>query len=242
MRQFVGHFPAQMQSLPVDRRGFPVPWFVEWRDGEPLFPVMNVRHLGRAIKEGRCWCCGQKLWKNRAFVIGPMCCVNRLSAEPPNHVECAEFAALNCPFMAHPKVGRAPLQGILAEAVKPAGLMIERNPGVACVWITESHKVEWQDMPGGGRMPLFRMGPAKRFKFYARSRPAFRHEVDIAVATGLPALEQAASGDDAYNGDDSASKQLKRQVAAFAAMLDEHDWPIAADVDLAALGFEEARA
>jgi hypothetical protein len=235
MRQFVGHFPPAMQSLPVDKRGFPVPWFVQWVDGVPLFPVMDTRKLVRAIKEQRCWCCGQKLWKNKAFVIGPMCCVNRLSAEPPNHVECAEFAALNCPFLAHPKVGRTEIEG----ATAPAGLMIQRNPGIAAVWITESLKIEWHDSPGGGRMPLFRMGPAKRLQFYAHARPAFRHEVDVSVATGLPALENAAKGDDDYNGNTLASTQLARQVAAFAAALDEHDWPIGPDVNLAELGFEE---
>jgi len=239
MRQFVGTFPPSMRALPVDRRGFPVPWFVEWVDGEPLFPVMDTRKLVRAIKDQRCWCCGGKLWKNRAFVVGPMCCVNRLSAEPPSHVDCAEFAALNCPFLAHPKLKRAELP---EGATEPAGLMIARNPGVAAVWITESHKIEWHDSPGGGKLPLFRMGPAKRLTFYAHARPALRHEVDVAVATGLPSLEAAATGDDAFNGNDMASKMLARQVAAFWAALDDLDWPIGPDVNLRALGFGEMRA
>src|ERR1700757_2055277 len=96
--------PARIQSLPVDARGFPVPWFVEWfhADGTPFeypemsiragdypdFRVVDSRKFGIAHREKRCWVCGGPRGKYVAFVIGPMCAINRVSSELPSHRDC----------------------------------------------------------------------------------------------------------------------------------------------------------
>ena len=98
--------PATMRDLPVDHRGFPVPWFVAWIDGKPSFPVADGAKMALAVRQGLCWVCGGKLPKMRASVIGPMCAINRTISEPQSHLECARFSARRCPFMANPRMGR----------------------------------------------------------------------------------------------------------------------------------------
>ena len=65
--------PERMKSLPVDHRGFPVPWFVAWVDGKPVFPAMDGDKLRQAIQFGKCWVCGKPLGRFKYWVIGPMC-------------------------------------------------------------------------------------------------------------------------------------------------------------------------
>lgn len=235
MRQFVGPIPSRVSRLPRDRRGFPVPWFVEWQDGEPLFPVMDADKFRQAITFNRCWVCGQPMSAFKAFVIGPMCVVNRVTSEPPSHLDCARFAALNCPFLANPRVGRQ-LGGdeVIERGGKVAGIMIERNPGVSCIWVTKSYKLQRTDTG-----ILFKIGPAEQVSFWAHGRPATRAETDESIRTGLPLLLDMAVKDDDYNGDREATRALQRQVDAMQMLLDSLSWPPGEEVNLAALGFEE---
>ena len=39
--------PARLHFLPVDERGYPVPWFVAWRDGKPEFRAMEFLYRVR---------------------------------------------------------------------------------------------------------------------------------------------------------------------------------------------------
>ena len=75
--------PHRMRKLPISDRGFPVPRFVPWINGQPEFRGFDGEHLSRCVKLKRCWLCGEPLGKFMAFVIGPMCAVNRVSSEPP---------------------------------------------------------------------------------------------------------------------------------------------------------------
>src|SRR5262245_13722710 len=95
--------PDYMKSLKLDHRGYPVPWFVDWINGKPDFRVVRPDGPGIAHRKHLCWVCGKsRHTRLAAFVIGPMCAVNRISAEPPSHLECATFAATACPFLTHP--------------------------------------------------------------------------------------------------------------------------------------------
>src|SRR5262245_10337978 len=112
--------PRNMSRLP-QHRGYPVPWFVEWVDGEPEFRAMSRVKWWTAVGMGRdgilrphqshCWVCGGPMARagflaTFAFTIGPMCAINRVSSEPPSHVECAEWSARNCPFLSRPHARR----------------------------------------------------------------------------------------------------------------------------------------
>lgn len=105
--------PARMRKLPVDKRGFPVPWFVPWVDGQAIFPAMDARKRNLAWRDRLCWVCGERIGRVQAFVIGPMCAVNRTSSEPPSHLECARFSARRCPFLARK---RCPKRATLASS------------------------------------------------------------------------------------------------------------------------------
>jgi hypothetical protein len=83
LRPELGPLPERIKQLPIDERGYPIPWFVDWVDGKPEFRAMDGRKLVRAIKERLCWVCGQPLGVNLAFVAGPMCGINRVSSRTP---------------------------------------------------------------------------------------------------------------------------------------------------------------
>lgn len=185
--------PARMQQLPIDTRGYPVPWFVEWINGEPDFRVMDSRKWARAVKFGNCWLCGEQCGLLRTFVIGPMCAVNRVTSEPPCHSECAAFAAMACPFMTLPaaqyRSARLP-----AGALEAPGFASKRNPGVVCLWTTKKYRVFAVDAHATGGVPgqLIQIGEPAQVRWYSQGRVATRAEVEASVAGGFPALQEMA--------------------------------------------------
>ena len=199
--------PRRMQHLPVDPdRGYVVPWFVEWLNGKPEFRAMNGKNYVRAIREKLCWVCGQKLETRFAFLAGPMCGINRTSAEPPSHVECARWSARNCPFLSNPNMVRR--EDELVDGSKfrenAPGVAITRNPGVALVWITREYEI-YDD--GNGR-PLIMIGRPHEVEFYCRGRVATRAEIDDSIANGIAALEAVARTEE---GGIEALRKMQRQ-------------------------------
>lgn len=191
--------PDRIKRLPIDARGFPVPWFVQWYAdgkagapgiGEPDFRVADQRKLGIAVRLHRCWVCGEQMGKFKAFVIGPMCAINRTISEPPSHRECAIFSATACPFLSKPRMRRNEVE-LPPERVAPGGLSIDRNPGVACVWITLSYRVKRAHAGNPG--VLFSLGEPTEVHWYAQGRKATRAEVMASIESGLPTLERVAA-------------------------------------------------
>src|SRR5580765_6111810 len=95
--------PARIKTLKWDQRGYPIPWFVPYVDGVPDFRAHDGKKLVRAMREFRCWICGEPYGKYKAWAIGPMCAINRTTMDPPSHKECAIFSALACPFLNNPE-------------------------------------------------------------------------------------------------------------------------------------------
>lgn len=201
--------PAFMRGLPIDKRGYPVPWFVPWVDGLPVFPAMDERKRALAWRERRCWICGGKIGRVQAFVIGPMCAVNRTSAEPPSHLPCARFAARNCPFLANPRMGRvgASYKGQALDLDSAPGIMLDRNPGVTLVWGT----LRASKFDDGLGSYLFNIGRPHSVEWFAHGRAATGAEVLESIMTGLPALAEIAALDDDPDG---AAAELARRVEA----------------------------
>jgi hypothetical protein len=185
-----------------------VPWFVAWEDGVPDFRVVAPGNIRDAVRFGLCWVCGQPAGQYKAFVLGPMCAVNRVSSEPPSHRDCAVYSATHCPFLATPGMRRREPGGP-AGTRPPPGLMITRNPGVALVWVTRSYRL--QRVPGG---VLFEIGDPLEVLWFAQGRPATRAEVDASIETGLPALREQAERDGP-----GATRLLDAAVAAVAPLL-----------------------
>jgi hypothetical protein len=207
--------PKRIKRLAV-HRGYPVPWFVAWVDVDSLptrrrapgstpdFRVIAPGAITIAHREQLCWICGVAHGRRAplAFVVGPMCAINRVSSEPPSHVECAVWAAINCPFLSRPHARRREA-GVPEGAIEPAGFGIKRNPGCALVWITRSYRQ--RAAPGG---VLFDMGDAERVEWYSEGRTATREEVLASIDSGLPILHDMA----ARQGVDALA-QLDRQTA-----------------------------
>jgi hypothetical protein len=180
--------PEYIARLPVFR-GYPVPWFVETIPGkDPDFRIVSRTKLAAAIAQRRCWVCGVNIptAQEFAFVIGPMCAINRTSSEPPSHVECANFSALACPFLARPKMVRRE-DDLPAELSLPPGMMIGRNPGVALVWITTTYTKRFA--PNG---VLIKVGEPSRVWAFAEGRNATADEVRASIESGMPLLREAA--------------------------------------------------
>jgi hypothetical protein len=197
--------PPRIAALPVFR-GYPCPWFVGWLDsGEPEFRGADGRKFVRAVREKLCWVCGDYLGTRMTFVAGPMCGVNRTSAEPPCHLECARYAAKNCPFLSKPQMVRRE-NNLPADMADAAGFPIKRNPGVTLLWTCRGYEV-FDDGRGG---VLFRLSAKpESYEWYCRGRPATRAEVEESVRSGLPNLQAVCRGQDDLD-------DLGRLAAAFA--------------------------
>jgi hypothetical protein len=195
----------RIARLPRDKHGRPVPWFVAWIDGVPDFRVIGENKLIDAIRFRWCWVCGQPLGANVAYVIGPMCAINRVSAEPPSHADCAFYSAKMCPFLTTPRMRRRDSR-MPEDMVDPAGNMIERNPGVALVWATR--KVKPFRVDNG---LLFNVGDPEWVAWFAEGRAATRAEVLASIESGLPLLEAEADKDP---DPEDARAELARQHEA----------------------------
>lgn len=183
----------RIAKLPVDERGYPVPFFVQWVDekneptepgvGRPEFRMMDPKKWKQCVVGKLCWVCGEPLGVYQAFPIGPMCTVNRVSSEPPSHLDCAQWSMKGCPFLSRPNMVRR--EDELTKANKPnvAGVMIERNPGVMAIWVTRGYKV-FKATNGY----LLQIGDPFEVTWYTQGRPATREEVAKAIDDGLPTL------------------------------------------------------
>ena len=185
LRKELPPLPDRMRKLALDHRGFPIPWFVAWIDGTPDFRMIDTPKIGRAIKERRCWVCGDVLGQNKAFLIGPMCAINRVISEPPSHRDCAVFSARACPFLSQPRMRRNE-KDLPEDRVAAAGFGLRRNPGAVCVWITRTFK-PFRPKHGNAGI-LFHLGDPVECQWFANGREATRAEVLLSIDSGYPEL------------------------------------------------------
>lgn len=204
--------PHGIGKLPVDDRGYPVPWFVAWINGKPDFRVIHPRRMVPAIRHNRCWICGERMEPPYTFPIGPMCAVNRNIAEPPSHHACAKWSAEVCPFLTLPKAKRR--DASMPDGTKsPAGIGISRNPGVVCLWTTYLYEI-FNPGTKGGSTPgvLFSLGEPVSVEWICEGRPATRAKVEDSIRSGLPLLEELAVRQDEEQPGAGASLALARMV------------------------------
>jgi hypothetical protein len=201
--------PERIKRLPKDHRGFPVPWFVEWINGEPDFRVIGSGKLAVAWRNSRCWICGDKLGVHQVYAIGPMCVVNRVTSEPASHRDCATFAAKACPFLTKPRMRRN--EKDLPEETYIAGEHIDRNPGCICLYETPEAK---PFKAGAGY--LFKLGPPTRVDWWAEGRQATRAQALASIDSGYPLLMDMAKreGPDAIDELMRLHEQAERLLPA----------------------------
>ena len=178
-----------MKRLPISKQGYPTPWFAATVNGERDFRIGDPEKFYAAVKRSLCWTCGQPLGVHKVFVLGPMCVVNRNTAEPPVHLECGEYSAKACPFLSKPNMRRNAVN--LPEGAIWSETGIRRNPGAIALWVTRSFRTH----RGIGSEVLFSVGEPEKILWFAEGRKATRAEVDESVRTGLPLLEAEAERD-----------------------------------------------
>ena len=183
--------PPRVARLPLDVRGFPVPWFVSWRDGAPLFPVVDAAKLALAWTGQRCWVCGEALGVWRGWIVGPMSVIEGATPEPPSHCDCAAFALTACPHLTSADARFSDAEAGSAGHVAQANISRIRS-SAAAIWVTR----------GRGAAPfragdgvLFRLEPPTRLEWWAHRRPATGPEVRDAIAVGLPVLRATAEAE-----------------------------------------------
>lgn len=198
--------PVRMRHLPVDpKRGMPVPYFVAWfRDdkevnsgyGEPDYRTIASARREHCQNYDHCWLCGGKLGSRHAYVIGPMCAITRTTSEPASHLDCAAYAVRACPFLSNPATRMMPEEKKLKahpNLVAPAGFMLERNPGVSCIWVSGKAKPFKVDGEEGSRKGwLLELGDPSSVTWWCKGHPATRAEIIDSINGGLPVLEGMA--------------------------------------------------
>jgi hypothetical protein len=185
--------PSRLRGFPLSREGYPIPWFVPFVDGQPEFRAMDGEKFKLAIKARRCWLCGGVMGKFLTFPIGPMCAITRTTAEPPSHLDCAEYAVRVCPFLTQPRMRRNEVD--LPPDTSMAGIGIRRNPGVTILWTCTDYRL-FNDGRGG---ILFKVGEPKHVERWAEGRAATSEELLESIESGYPLLVEQAAKDDGLN-------------------------------------------
>jgi hypothetical protein len=168
-----------MQKLEIDRRGYPVPWFVQWIRGEPDFRVVDPHKFRQAIRFGYCWICGERLGARKTFVMGSLNILNRVTSEPACHYDCARFAALACPFLILPHAQYR--DATLPEGASRFAEVTGRNPGVVGLWTTKTFKM----IPASEGRKLIVVSDPVAVDWYAQGKLATRAQVKESLDDGL---------------------------------------------------------
>ena len=176
-----------MRHRPVDHRGFPVTWFVTEKNREGHWDFVNIKseRYVTAVKRDLCWVTGEPLGAHRSFVIGPMCVVNRVAADPPVRLDVGRWSAKVCPFLSQP-LARRDRSLTAADYASQRGNMLERNPGVCAIYTVRRGSYSLHQ-------GLFHLPPPESVEWWCRGKVATREEVWASVESGLTTLQDMAS-------------------------------------------------
>ena len=99
--------PKLMAKLPLDSRGFPIPYFVPIVNGKPDFRFQDAAKKQACRKWSKCSICGNKLHdRSFWFICGPMGLLNSIGSDEAMHEDCARFAIQHCPHLQYEKADR----------------------------------------------------------------------------------------------------------------------------------------
>ena len=198
--------PDRLKDRPMSKRGFLVPWFVAYVNGEPDFRVMEPAKLREAIAFNKCWMCGGQLrgGVTYPFVVGPMCIINRISSEPISHAECARYAAMVCPFLSRPNARRREIKDMPVHMREDG---IKRNPGVTALAFSRSYEII-TDQQG----VLFHFDKPIAVEWYCESRTATRKEVMDSIESGLPELREMTKKIDGQEGLTAMNRKIQNAM------------------------------
>lgn len=114
--------PQELQHLPKDKRGFPIPFNVLIdSEGNPHFKINDTTKAVLCVDKRLCHICGQPLRKEFWFIGGQLSAFHPMGAfaDGPVHKLCGEFALKVCPYLAHTKYGTiATVEDVMRVAAK----------------------------------------------------------------------------------------------------------------------------
>lgn len=163
----ITEIPKQIAALPVDKRGLPIPFFVQWYrgsfrtsagNGEPDHRLADPDKKVRCAERKLCWICGEPLGYWIAFVGSKQSIDQRLFGDGAMHVECAEFSMRACPHLSHPQAKRRDNDERKTTAV---GKREMHNPGTFGMYVTRSFDTQYSD----GDI-LFKPAPPKKVRWF----------------------------------------------------------------------------
>lgn len=188
LRDGLPPLPARMTHLPVDARGYPIPWFVKWYGEKPDFRVADGAKFRDAIRFNYCWVCGESLGSYKTFVLSALNTMSRSTTEPACHFDCAYFAVRACPWILNPQARRRDKAALPAGANMPPGVFLGENPGIAACWTTR----RFRSIPMTDGRRLLSVGDAVAVKWFVQGEPASRAQIEAALEEALPKLYKIA--------------------------------------------------
>lgn len=182
--------PDRMKALPLDHRGYPVPFFVKWNNGVPDFRLLDEEKFIRCLKFEVCSICGDKLGIHRTFAGGPMNAIQQISGEPPMHHDCALFAVKSCPFLLHPLAKRrdSNLPENIREIGEAGDVFYEGNPGITSLWTCTAYHLSASNR-------VFHFDNVKRLEWFTQGRPATMEEITKGLHEARDRLMKIRSGE-----------------------------------------------
>jgi hypothetical protein len=136
--------------------------------GRPRFDLpARPERVDRALREHRCWMCGDHLGAMVTFLTEPHWVVQGFAGEPPCHRECAVYAAENCRYFVH-AIGRP----------------------VLCLWTCRQYARIKSD-----NAVVIRISGATDVRWYFGGKPATRTQVTLAFSAAMPKLRAMVGGD-----------------------------------------------
>lgn len=188
--------PERMEHLPLDHRGYPVPFNVAHdKDGKPLFAVNNPEKEMKCLTELRCPICGGDLHDEDPnvgmwFVGGPLSALvpGGSYLALPGHEECTRYAMKVCPYMAAPRYGAPIGMHQLPEGMKgydPSTPGLAQRPAVHVRVHAFSYSVSGRQGPVGNLE--FILTPIKPFidmDFWRHGEKISKREAQTLIRAG----------------------------------------------------------
>ncbi|MCB2109331.1 MAG: hypothetical protein KDE14_16600 [Rhodobacteraceae bacterium] len=133
--------PDHIMRLPVDGRGYPVPYFASYFDGKPDFRVIDRDKVIATATGKCCTICGGPLNGEAYFAVGPKALILTCATDGPSHKDCIEYAIRTCPFILNPNA-RARRSGLPEHPAIREQAIPERPPIYGVVSVRGDVKID----------------------------------------------------------------------------------------------------
>jgi hypothetical protein len=189
--------PTLMKRLPLDHRGYPIPFVVQRDDkGLPLFVANNSVAVWKCIKQRLCAICGTRLASRWWFVGGPGSAFhpNGMYFDSGMHGECMRYALQVCPYLATPARSRindntlAKLETRISDALLVDRTHDPKRPPLFVAVMCSGQSLEPNDMETPYLRPL---RPYQDVEFW-RDGQLLQFEIGVKYVTDHKDLDASA--------------------------------------------------